>query len=316
MKKVLCLIGLAFGSAFLSGCNGGGSSSSGGGGIVPTPDNPMPSVTVYNFSNGNPLTGSSNRIQNTINPTTQKPLYQLNSSNYGNNALIESNGSWIQIPFGPGTTAQNGILDMSGNIDMVSNGLLSIYQSSSMEILGNYSFDNSITMSYGLINNSGTNVIGFTATGVYSCPVNGVTGSCVNQLSTGQLPKRIQTLNNTLYASFVSQAGDSYITATGLDSGTTHQYNLALPTGFQIDEFVPDGLNPDIAYVYGIKTSAIYMSVFKCTLSSGGCSLLYDNVTSISDSYSQMSADSNSLYFMRTQNSNLTLTYSIVKVSK
>lgn len=317
-KKLLSIMG----SLTLVACGGGGSGSGGGATPQPlpspTPTNIMPITTVYSsFNSGNPIPVASNKVINTVNPVNNLPIYQLNSLNYGNNAISGNNASWIISSFGNGTTNnQNGLLDSNGNVDQVINGSISVYDPTNWTLQNSYNFDNSITLSSAIINQSATSVIGFNATGIYVCPINGAAGSCVLKIATNSLPKRVQLMNGVLYASFVYSSGNSYVNTINLVSGnfTQNIINLAFP--FQVDEFVPDVTNGDLVYVSALKSASVYTSIFKCTLSTGSCNNLYDNIVSVSDLYSNISADVNNLYFIRTQNNNLNLTYSIVKVNK
>jgi len=317
-KKLLSIMG----SLTLVACGGGGSSSGGGQtpqpSPSPTPTNIMPTTTVYSsFNSGNPIPVASNKVINTVNPANNLPIYQLNSLNYGNNAISGNNTSWLISSFGNGTANnQNGLLDSNGNIDQVTNGVISIYSPSTWSLQNTYTFDSSVTLSSAIINQSATSVIGFNATGIYVCPINGTAGSCVLKIATNSLPKRVQLMNGILYASFVYSNGNSYVNTINLTSGNFTQNIINLTTPFQVDEFVPDVTNGDLVYVSALKSASIYTSIFKCTLSTGGCNNLYDNIVSVSDIYSSISADVSNLYFIRTQNNSLSLTYSIVKVNK
>ena len=296
-------------------CNGGGGSSGGGNNPDPTPT-PMPSQIVYTFTGGNPLPVASTRVINTISPVTNKPFYQLNSNNYGNNAITGSNTNWNLTPFGNGTTEnQNGVIDQQGNIDQVTNGSILIY-SPSWTLINSFGFDSSVTLTYGIINNSNTIVYGFNSVGVYSCPIGGQIGSCNKILATDTSLKKIQVIANAIYASYTFADGSNKIVMIELNSGRVTQYNLNLPSTFQIDEFVPDPISNMTIYASALKPLSIYNSIFRCNLMSGDCVNLYDDITSPSNAYSQISADENSLYFINTQNSNLTLSYNIVKVAK
>lgn len=297
---------------------GGGSGSTTATESQPASNPTISYTTVYSgFNSGNPLTGSANSIQNTINPVNNEPIYQLNSVNYGNNALVLNNNNWSIMPFGNGTIVnQNLVLDSNGNVDQANIGSLIIYNPSDWAIVESLSFDSAVNLTYGVINSAGNIIYGYGNAGAYSCPVNGGNGSCTLLVELSSQPKRIQYVNNILYGDMVATNGDNILYAINTITGNLSQYTLNIPEAFQVDEFAPDPSNSGVVYFNGIKPNTIYMSIFKCTISSNSCADIYDNITSTTDVFSKISADSNYLYFLHTHTSLPTISYSIVQVSK
>lgn len=282
----------------------------------PSPKKPMQYTTEYKFVDNNPLAGSLNKIQNTINPRSNKPIYQLDSINYGNKALILDK-EWMLINFGNGTSRfQYLLLDPEGNVDEFEDNILYIHNPSTWMIINSYELDDRTDLKFAVINSERTNIYGFGSQGIYICPVSSNKILCNIKQEVSGLPKKLQIVNQVVYASYVTDKGENLIYSINLSQGNVTKYILDIYSPFQIDELVPDPISSNIIYVHALKANSLYMNIYKCNLNSQSCKVLYEDITSRGDIFMDMSIDENYLYFLHAHNIIPDVEYSIVKVNK